>query len=68
MAKQSGGIGFGGLLTVLFVGLKLTDVIDWSWWWVLAPLWIPAALVAVIVLSLFVASAVVKAAAVKVAK
>lgn len=41
MAKQSGGIGFGGLLTVLFIGLKLTDVIDWSWWWVLAPLWLP---------------------------
>jgi hypothetical protein len=62
MAKQSGGVGFGGLLTVLFVGLKLTDVIDWSWWWVLAPLWIPAALVAVIVFSLCVASVVVKAA------
>lgn len=44
MAKQSGGIGFSGLLTVLFVGLKLTDVIDWSWWWVLAPLWLPAAI------------------------
>ena len=33
------------LLTVLFVGLKLTKYIDWSWWWVLAPLWIPASLV-----------------------
>jgi hypothetical protein len=28
------------LLTVLFIGLKLTDYIDWSWWWVLSPLWI----------------------------
>ena len=27
------------LLTVLFVGLKLTGYIAWSWWWVLAPLW-----------------------------
>ena len=36
----SGGIGFVGLLTVLFVGLKLTGYIDWSWWWVLSPLWI----------------------------
>lgn len=31
------------LLTTLFVGLKLTDNIDWSWWWVLSPLWIYAA-------------------------
>lgn len=37
-----GGIGFSGLLTVLFIGLKLTDKIDWSWWWVLSPLWISA--------------------------
>jgi len=28
-------------LTLLFIGLKLGDVIDWSWWWVLAPMWIP---------------------------
>lgn len=41
---SSGGIGFCGLLTVLFVGLKLTGFIAWSWWWVLAPLWIPWAL------------------------
>lgn len=40
-SSSSGGIGFAGLLTVLFVGLKLTDYIDWSWWWVLSPLWLP---------------------------
>jgi hypothetical protein len=38
--KNSGGIGFTGLLTVLFIGLKLTNNINWSWWWVLSPLWI----------------------------
>lgn len=38
--SQSGGIGFVGLLTILFIGLKLTGHIDWSWWWVLSPLWI----------------------------
>ena len=38
--ESSGGIGFMGLLTVLFIGLKLGGVITWSWWWVLAPLWI----------------------------
>ena len=39
---SSGGIGFAGLLTILFIGLKLTGVISWSWLWVLAPLWIGA--------------------------
>ena len=39
-SNSSGGIGFVGLLTILFIGLKLTHYIDWSWWWVLAPLWI----------------------------
>lgn len=29
-----------GLLTILFIGLKLTNNIAWSWWWVLCPLWI----------------------------
>jgi hypothetical protein len=40
--SSSSGIGFPGLLTVLFVGLKLTGYISWSWWWVLSPLWISA--------------------------
>ena len=38
--SSSGGIGFIGLLTVAFIVLKLTGVITWSWWWVLAPAWI----------------------------
>lgn len=42
---SSSGIGFSGLLTVLFVGLKLTHYIAWSWWWVLSPIWIPAGIV-----------------------
>ena len=45
---SSGGIGFCGLLTIVFVALKLgignTTVMGWSWWWVLSPLWIPFAL------------------------
>lgn len=32
-----GGIGFFGLLTIVFIALKLTGHIDWSWWWVLSP-------------------------------
>lgn len=39
--KNTGGVGFLGLLTLLFIGLKLTGHIAWSWIWVLAPLWIP---------------------------
>lgn len=39
------GIGFMQALFLLFLGLKLTHVIDWSWWWVTAPLWIPIAVV-----------------------
>lgn len=46
-SSSSGGIGFCGLLTILFIGLKLGGVIGWSWVWVLAPLWIPAVMVLV---------------------
>jgi hypothetical protein len=45
---RSGGIGLGGLLFVVFLTLKLTGVIAWSWWWVTAPLWIPLLLVILI--------------------
>jgi hypothetical protein len=45
---QSGGIGFVGLLTIVFIVLKLTGVIAWSWWWVLAPVWISAGLTAIL--------------------
>ena len=38
------GVGLNGLLFITFLVLKLTQVIDWSWWWVTAPLWIPLAL------------------------
>lgn len=34
------GIGFTGLLTIVFIILKLCKVITWSWLWVLSPLWI----------------------------
>jgi len=39
-SSSSGGIGFVGLLTILFIALKLTGYIDWSWLWVLSPIWI----------------------------
>jgi len=37
---NNNGIGFAGLLTILFIGLKLTGYISWSWIWVLSPIWI----------------------------
>ena len=37
---SNGGIGFFGLLAIVFIVLKLTKVIAWSWFWVLAPVWI----------------------------
>jgi hypothetical protein len=37
--SSSSGIGFAGMLAILFIGLKLTHYINWSWWWVLSPLW-----------------------------
>lgn len=43
-SSSSGGIGFAGVLTIVFVTLKLTHVIAWSWWWVLSPTWIVALL------------------------
>lgn len=36
------GASFSNILFLVFLVLKLTNVIDWSWWWVTAPLWIPA--------------------------
>jgi uncharacterized protein (DUF983 family) len=50
MSKNSNvNVGCGGelasMLTVLFVGLKLTGYIAWSWWWVLSPMWILAVFV-----------------------
>lgn len=38
-SNNQGGIGFLGVLFIVFLILKLTNVIDWSWWWVTAPLW-----------------------------
>lgn len=57
-SSRSGGVGFTGLLTLLFIALKLLGKITWSWWWVLAPIWISAALVAVLLVVVLVFAAV----------
>lgn len=50
------GINFATLLFIVFLILKLTNVIDWSWWWVTAPLWIGfvIAIILLIIISIFV--------------
>ena len=51
-SSSSAGIGFTGLLTILFIALKLTGFITWSWLWVLSPLWIGFVLVALILIAM----------------
>jgi hypothetical protein len=57
-SSSSGGIGFTGLLTVLFVGLKLTGQITWPWIWVLSPIWI-SALIGIAILTILLIVAIV---------
>jgi len=55
MKKSSSSISLTGVLFIIFLVLKLTGNIDWSWWWVTSPLWIPIAMV----LSLFLLLAII---------
>ena len=52
MNNYNGGIGFCGLLAIVFIVLKLMNIISWSWWWVLAPLWLPFCIVLVVLLTI----------------
>lgn len=49
--SEGGGIsiGFWGLLALVFIVLKLVGVITWSWLWVLAPIWIPAVILILLI-------------------
>lgn len=51
---SSGGTSFLTLLSIVFITLKLTNVIDWSWWYVLAPIWGGLALFLVIVIIILI--------------
>ncbi len=51
---SKGGIGFVGLLQIVFIVLKLIGVINWSWLWVLSPIWITVALIMIIVVAHFI--------------
>jgi hypothetical protein len=52
MKDGSISIGFSGILFIVFLILKLTNVIAWSWWWVTAPLWITISLNILIIISI----------------
>ena len=52
-APSTAGIGFGGALALLFIALKLTGFIDWSWWWVLAPIWAPLVIGVALISAIF---------------
>lgn len=56
---KSSGVTLIGLVFVLFLGLKLTGHITWSWWWVTAPLWGPLAIVLALIVVGFVGMFVV---------
>ena len=47
--SSSSGIGFIGVLAIVFIVLKLCNVIDWSWVWVLSPIWIDVILWVILV-------------------
>lgn len=51
--SYGGGLTFTGLLTIVFITLKLCNVISWSWWWVLSPVWIPLAILMLFLILLF---------------
>jgi len=53
---SSAGLTFNSLLQVAFIVLKLCKVIDWSWWWVMAPTWIQIALILLVILIAFIIS------------
>ncbi len=51
---STGGITLSGLTFLVFLVLKLCNVISWSWWWVTAPLWMPAALGGAVLIVTFI--------------
>ncbi len=55
--SSSSGIGFTGALTILFIALKLLNKIDWSWWWVLSPIWIGALLIIFVLIIILIVGA-----------
>lgn len=56
--EATGGIGFVGLLAIVFITLKLLGKITWSWVWVLSPIWIPIIICVAIIIIVFIAGVI----------
>lgn len=61
MSKSSSSIGVFGLLGVVFVTLKLTHVINWSWWWVTSPFWVGPAIFLLALIAVIIGAGIVTA-------
>lgn len=57
--NSSGGIGFCSALALVFITLKLLGKIDWSWWWILSPLWIPLLIAGIVVIIVLIVAGIV---------
>lgn len=56
----SGGMKFCDVLLIVFIVLKLCKVINWSWWWVLSPFWIPLGLAVILLLISVILKLIIK--------
>ena len=56
-SNSNSSIGFTSLLQLAFIVLKLCKVINWSWWWVLAPTWLGIVVLVVVIIIYAVANA-----------
>jgi hypothetical protein len=56
MANTTGGVGLPSILTIVFVVLKLTDTVQWSWWWVFSPLLIAFGLYVIMIMFIVLVS------------
>lgn len=59
-SNANGGVGFCGLLTIVFIVLKLLGYISWSWLWVLSPLWIPFAIALIFIIIAIIISIIMQ--------
>lgn len=59
MKKEVIGLNFADVLLLIFITLKLLGIINWSWWWVLSPIWIPLAIIVVLVIIYFIVAAII---------
>lgn len=54
MKGRNSRFGFVSILTMLFITLKILDLVSWSWFWVLSPIWISALVVGIPTIFIFV--------------